>query len=81
MYSLSVVGFDPKTPDLEKNLEIYINSIISDGISVQIQAPQYINPNKPHQDMNRSRFKAYEVSAIYNYQGEFSKFVKYDELI
>ena len=41
----------------------------------------YQNQKVPMENPNKLRFKAYEVSAIYNYHGEFSKFVHYDELV
>ena len=78
MYSLSVVGFDPKTSNLEKNLEEFIGKILSEGSFVQVQ---YQNPKIPQANPNKPRFQPYEVSAIYNYQGEFTKFVHYDELV
>jgi hypothetical protein len=62
-------------------LEEFINRVVSDGSSVQVNAQQYHNPNIPIQNLVQSRFKAYEVSVIYNYNGDFSKFVLYDELV
>lgn len=76
-YTLSVIGFDPMTANLEENLEKYITHIVT---------PQHIQKQYPMgyqqpPSYEKPKVKIYEVEVMYNFNGYFSKFIEYDQLV